>query len=100
MLTPPELTVLVGVLRVLDANWDGSSHGVFTSRMSKLTNDFFVNVLDMGTAWKAADNGKLSEGSDRKRGERSGRAPGRTSCLAHKLNCTSLLRCMPPLTAG
>jgi catalase-peroxidase len=53
-LTAPELTVLVGGMRVLETNFDGSRHGVLTSRPGQLTNDFFVNLLDMGTAWKAA----------------------------------------------
>ncbi|KAK4129919.1 bifunctional catalase/peroxidase [Trichocladium antarcticum] len=66
-LTPPELAVLVGGLRVLGANYDGSSHGVFTARTGKLTNDFFVNLLDMGTVWKSVD-GEVFEGSDRKTG--------------------------------
>ncbi len=52
-LTAPELTVLVGGMRVLNTNFDGSQHGVFTKTPGKLTNDFFVNLLDMGTAWKA-----------------------------------------------
>ncbi|KAL2158092.1 hypothetical protein VTH06DRAFT_4660 [Thermothelomyces fergusii] len=68
-LTPPELTALVGGLRVLGANYDGSSHGVFTTRPGKLTNDFFVNLLDMGVEWKSVD-GELFEGSDRKTGEK------------------------------
>ena len=67
-LTPPELVVLVGGLRVLGANYDGSSLGVFTHRPGKLTNDFFVNLLDMGTVWKATADGELFEGSDRKTG--------------------------------
>ncbi len=54
-LTAPELTVLVGGLRVLGANFDGSQHGVFTDRDGVLSNDFFVNLLDMDTQWKAAD---------------------------------------------
>jgi catalase-peroxidase len=54
-LTAPELTVLVGGLRVLGANADGSDLGVFTDRVGVLSNDFFVNLLDMGTAWQAAD---------------------------------------------
>jgi len=53
-LTAPEMTVLVGGLRVLNTNVDGSKHGVFTQRTEALTNDFFVNLLDMRTAWKAA----------------------------------------------
>ncbi len=65
-LTAPEMTVLVGGLRVLGANHAGSGHGVFTDRPGTLTNDFFVNLLDMGTAWKAAsDNADVFEGRDR-----------------------------------
>ncbi|KAL6860850.1 bifunctional catalase/peroxidase [Trichoderma novae-zelandiae] len=68
-LTVPELTVLVGGLRVLGTNYDGSSHGVFTNRPGALTNDFFVNLLDLGTAWKAnASDADLFEGTDRKTG--------------------------------
>ncbi len=68
-LSAPELTVLVGGLRVLDANFDGSKHGVFTSRPGQLTNDFFINLLDMGTQWKARSADKeLYEGRDRKTG--------------------------------
>jgi catalase-peroxidase len=68
-LTPPEMTVLVGGLRVLDANFGGSRHGVFTKRPGVLTNDFFVNLVDMGTEWKpvAGDSG-VYEGRDRKNG--------------------------------
>ncbi|KAK0726705.1 bifunctional catalase/peroxidase [Lasiosphaeria miniovina] len=66
-LTAPELAVLVGGLRVLGANYDGSSHGVFTTRPGKLTNDFFVNLLDTNTTWKAT-NGEIYEGSDLKTG--------------------------------
>ncbi|WP_285055778.1 catalase/peroxidase HPI [Pedobacter ginsengisoli] len=69
-LTAPELTVLVGGMRVLDTNFDGSKHGVFTSNTGKLTNDFFVNLLDMSTAWKAVSQDReLYEGSDRATGE-------------------------------
>jgi catalase-peroxidase len=68
-LTPPELAVLVGGLRVLGVNYDGSSHGVLTARPGKLTNDFFVNLLDMSTAWKSVD-GEVFEGSERKTGEK------------------------------
>lgn len=68
-LTAPEMTVLLGGLRVLDTNYDGSKHGVFTSRPGQLTNDFFVNLLDMGTEWKARTADKeLYEGRDRKTG--------------------------------
>lgn len=64
-LTGPEMTALVGGLRVLGANADGSKHGVFTKKPGTLTNDFFVNLLDMGTEWSAADDG-LYDGRDRK----------------------------------
>lgn len=69
-LTAPELTVLLGGLRVLNINYDGSKHGVFTATPGKLTNDFFVNLLDMNTAWKAVSQDReLYEGSDRRTGE-------------------------------
>lgn len=69
-LTAPELTVLVGGLRVLNTNFDGSGNGVFTSAPGQLTNDFFVNLLDMSTVWKAVSGDKeLYEGSDRTTGE-------------------------------
>jgi catalase-peroxidase len=68
-LTAPELTVLVGGLRVLNANVGQSRHGVFSKRPEALTNDFFVNLLDMGTTWKATlDADDLFEGRDRKSG--------------------------------
>jgi catalase-peroxidase len=68
-LSAPELTVLVGGMRVLNTNFDGSKHGVFTSQPGKLTNDFFVNLLDMNTAWKAASaDREIFEGSDRNSG--------------------------------
>ncbi len=66
-LTAPELTVLVGGLRVLGTNFDGAKHGVFTQRSETLTNDFFINLLDMGTSWKAISEDKeVFEGRDRK----------------------------------
>ncbi|MDH5031893.1 catalase/peroxidase HPI [Chryseobacterium cucumeris] len=69
-LTAPELTVLIGGMRALDTNFDGSKHGVFTSRPGVLTNDFFVNLLDMGTQWKAmSDDRELYIGTDRKTGQ-------------------------------
>ncbi|VEB97865.1 Catalase-peroxidase [Cedecea lapagei] len=69
-LTAPELTVLIGGLRALGINYDGSQHGVLTSRPGELTNDFFVNLLDMRTEWKAADaSSELFEGRDRLSGE-------------------------------
>ncbi len=68
-LTGPEMTVLVGGLRVLGANASGSKHGVFTKKPGTLTNDFFVNLLDMGTVWRAADADGVYEGRDRKTNE-------------------------------
>jgi catalase-peroxidase len=69
-LTAPEMTVLVGGMRVLNANFDHTQHGVFTQRPEALTNDFFVNLLDMGTTWKAASEaGDVYEGRDRRTGE-------------------------------
>jgi len=69
-LTAPEMTALVGGLRVLGANAGGSTHGVFTDRPGSLTNDFFVNLLDMGTAWKATSKAEDEfEGHDRATGE-------------------------------
>ena len=69
-LTAPEMTVLVGGMRVLNANVGGSPHGVFTSRPGALTTDFFVNLLDMGTEWKATSEAEeLFEGRDRATGE-------------------------------
>jgi catalase-peroxidase len=68
-LTAPEMTVLVGGMRVLNANFGQSRHGVFTKRPEALTNDFFVNLLDMSTTWKAsADNDDVFEGRDRATG--------------------------------
>jgi catalase-peroxidase len=65
-LTAPELTVLVGGMRVLNTNFDGSAHGVFTKTPGKLTQDFFVNLLDMNTAWKPATEDKeIYQGYDR-----------------------------------
>ncbi len=69
-LTAPEMTVLVGGMRVLNANFEGSAHGVFTKRPEALTNDFFVNLLDMATEWKPVSaEGDVFEGHDRATGE-------------------------------
>ncbi len=69
-LTPPEMTILVGGLRVLNANFGQTRHGVFTKRPETLSNDFFVNLLDMGTVWKAVPGSEnLFEGRDRVTGE-------------------------------
>jgi catalase-peroxidase len=68
-LTAPEMTVLIGGMRVLNTNFDHSKHGVFTKRAESLTNDFFVNLLDMSTVWNATSDAKeIFEGRDRKTG--------------------------------
>ncbi|MFZ1177956.1 MAG: peroxidase family protein, partial [Mycobacterium sp.] len=67
--TAPEMTVLIGGLRALGANHGGTKHGVFTDRSGALTNDFFVNLLDMGTEWKASETAEnVYEGHDRSTG--------------------------------
>jgi catalase-peroxidase len=64
------MTVLLGGLRALNANFDQSAHGVFTDRPGTLTNDFFINLLDMGTEWKASDSAEtVYEGRDRASGQ-------------------------------
>jgi catalase-peroxidase len=69
-LTAPEMTVLIGGMRMLGANYNNSKHGVFTKNPGSLTNDFFINLLDMGTTWKAtSDDNEVFEGRDRKTGE-------------------------------
>ncbi len=70
-LTAPEMTVLIGGMRVLGANWDNSSHGVLTHNKGQLTNDFFINLLDMSTTWEAISDShqELFEGKDRKTGD-------------------------------
>lgn len=67
-LTAPEMTVLIGGMRVLGTNYQGTKHGVFTNRVGTLTNDFFVHLLDMGIEWKPAEAG-IYEGRDRKTGK-------------------------------
>lgn len=70
-LTAPEMTVLIGGLRVLGTNWDGTDHGVFTLNKGVLSNDFFINLLDMSTAWEAVEGShkEIFKGTDRKTGE-------------------------------
>ena len=69
-LTAPEMTVLIGGMRVINTNFDNSDHGVFTKKPGKLTNDFFINLLDMNTTWKETSNKEdLFEGKDRKTGK-------------------------------
>ena len=66
-LTAPEMTVLIGGMRVLNTNFDGSKHGVFTKKTEALTNDFFVNLIDMGTTWKeTSEDEETFKGRDRK----------------------------------
>ncbi|WP_338088758.1 peroxidase family protein [Nocardioides daphniae] len=72
-LTPPEMTVLLGGMRALGANHGGSQHGVLTNRVGVLSNDFFANLLDMATEWKAVGDGTY-EGRDRESGEVVGTA--------------------------
>ena len=68
-LTAPEMAVLVAGLRALDANYAGSRHGVFTDKPGTLSNDFFVNLLDMNTTWRPSDTEGVYEGVDRKTGK-------------------------------
>jgi catalase-peroxidase len=65
-LTVPEMVVLLGGMRVLNTNWDDSKHGVFTEKPGTLSNDYFVNLFDHGTAWRKAKQDDLYEGFDRK----------------------------------
>src|SRR3954453_8395052 len=74
-LTAPEMTVLIGGLRAFAANVDESQHGIFTNRPETLTNDFFVNLLDMGTEWTPSDTEHVYEGRERRTGEGRGAAP-------------------------
>ena len=70
-LSAPEMTVLLGGMRALDANFDGSEHGVFTDRPGTLTNDYFMNLLDLGTTWKpVSEDEQVFEGHDRKSGSK------------------------------
>jgi catalase-peroxidase len=70
-LTAPEMTVLLGGMRAMGANYDGSKHGVFTDKTGQLTNDYFVNLLSMDTKWEATSETKETfEGSDRKTEEK------------------------------
>ena len=96
-LTAPEMTVLVGGLRVLGANFDGSKDGVFTDKPGVLSNDFFVNLLDMGTEWKATSDARESfQGVDRKSGQ--ARWTGTRVDLVFGAN--SVLRALSEVYAG
>ena len=68
-LTAPEMTVLVAGMRALNANYGGAKHGVFTDKPGTLTNDFFVNLLDMNTEWQPSSTEGVYEGRDRKTGK-------------------------------
>ena len=99
-LSAPEMTVLVGGLRVLGANHGGSKHGVLTDRPGQLTNDFFVNLLDMGTAWKQVDDSgdEVFVGTDRKTdAARSGRRRAPTWSSAPTRSCA---RCREVYAVG
>ena len=85
-LTAPEMTALVGGMRVLNANTGQSAHGVFTDRPGALSNDFFVNLLDMSTQWQPASDG-VFEGRDGAGGTSSGRPPRWTWCSARTPSC-------------
>ena len=90
-LTAPEMAVLIGGMRVLGTNWDGSDHGVFTDRKGQLTNDFFVNLIDMGTEWKPkSDDRELFEGHDRKTGEKKWTATRADLIFGHNSELRSL----------
>ena len=91
-LTAPEMTVLVGGMRVLNTNVDGSKHGVFTNRPEALTNDFFVNLLDMRTAWKATSEaaGPVRSARRRDRRCRMDRHARRPACSARTRNSARL----------
>jgi catalase-peroxidase len=94
-LTAPEMTVLVGGLRVLGANVGQTKHGVVHYAPGALTNDFFSNLLDMGTQWKATSDSKdLYEGRDRKTGAVKWTVRARTWCLARMRSCGPWQRCM------
>ena len=88
-LTVPEMTVLLGGMRSLSANADGSAHGVFTDNVGTLNNDFFVNLMDMGTVWRKADTEGLYEGLDRETGDVKYTARPLGSDLRFKLRASS-----------
>ncbi|CAI7573713.1 unnamed protein product [Penicillium pancosmium] len=90
-LTAPEMTVLVGGLRVLGANWDRSNLGVLTQRPGQLTNDFFVNLLDMSTEWKSVNaNNDTFEGVDRKTGAKKWSASRNDLIFGHHAELRAL----------
>ena len=98
-LTAPEMTVLVGGMRALNANFGQSAHGVFTDRPETLTNDFFVNLLDMSTEWKASVSSEnVYEGRDRATGEVKWTGDGRRPRLRFELPAPSHLGGLRMLT--
>jgi catalase-peroxidase len=100
-LSVPEMTVLVGGLRALNANAGQSKHGVFTSRPGTLSNDYFVNLLDMSTKWsKSPATEGLYEGRDRKSGALKWTPPRSTSCSVRTPSCGPWPRCMPRPTGS
>ena len=98
-LTAPEMTVLVGGMRVLNANYGQSQHGVFTKKPETLTNDFFVNLLDMSTTWKAtSEDEDVFEGRDRATANSSGPAPVLISSSVQTPNSGPSRKSMPVTT--
>ena len=98
-LSAPEMTVLVGGLRALNANAGQSDHGVFTDRPETLTNDFFVNLLDMATEWKATSESEdVFEGRDRATGSTAGPALASTSSSGRTPSCGPWPRSTPATT--
>ena len=97
-LTASEMTVLVGGLRVLGANHGKSRHGVFTIRPETLTNDFFVNLLDMSTEWKATSDENVFEGHDCKSGKLKWTGTRSTSSSARTPSCAPLRESTGPTT--
>ena len=99
-LTAPEMTVLIGGLRVLGANYKDSPHGVFTDRLGTLTNDFFVNLLDMGIEWQPRGRTRsCSRAVAARRARSSGPRPGSTSIFGRTRSCGRWRRSMAPTTA-
>jgi catalase-peroxidase len=97
-LTVPELTVLIGGMRALNTNYDGSRHGIFTDRPGVLTNDFFVNLLDMRTAWKAmVETRKCIWAATAKQVSLNGLPPVPTWFLVQTPNSEPLPKCMAVL---
>lgn len=98
-LSVPEMTVLIGGMRVLDVNYQQSSLGVFTKTRGALTNDFFVNLLDISTEWKADEDDATFIGVDRRNGAGAGPRAGSTWPSAGMLSFGPCARCTPRTTA-